>query len=103
MYLAIKGKKMLYNHLIELGKHKMDLIYLDVVSLILVKGFNSSNYLTTFTYNYFKLTHIYLIKVKGKVINYFIHFKKHYKRLDLKWVIKRLYNNNKGEYISSKL
>jgi hypothetical protein len=46
---------------------------------MLVKGYNKSYYLVTFTYNYFKLIIIYLIKVKGNIIDYFIYFKKYYK------------------------
>jgi hypothetical protein len=50
-----------------------------------------------------KLTKVYLIKTKGEVYNYFLYFKKHYKRLDLGWTIKRLYNDGGGEYILNKL
>jgi hypothetical protein len=80
----------------------MDLIYSDIVGLIPVLGYNRSRYLVTFIYNYSKLIVVYLIKAKGKVTDKFIHFKKYYKRPDLGWVIKYLYNNNRGEYIVSK-
>ena len=68
-----------------------------------VKGYNSSRYLITFTYNRSKLIKVYLIKTKGEVYNCFIYFKKHFKRPDLGWTIKRLYNNRGGEYILNKL
>jgi hypothetical protein len=80
----------------------MDLIYSDIVGLIPVLGYNRSRYLVTFTYDYSKLIAVYLIKAKGDIIDSFIHFKKYYKRPDLGWVIKRLCNNNGGEYIISK-
>ena len=35
-----------------------------------------------FIYNFIKFIFIYLIKVKNKVINYFIYFKKYYKYLN---------------------
>ena len=61
----------------------MDLIYLDVVSLIPVLGYNRSRYLVTFTCDYSKLTAVYLIKAKGEVTDKFIYFKKYYEWLDL--------------------
>jgi hypothetical protein len=81
--LTSKGHRLPHNHLIELGKHKIDLIYLDVVGLIPILGYDKSRYLVTFTCNYSKLTVVYLIKAKGKVTDKFIHFKKYYERPDL--------------------
>ncbi|KAE9367843.1 hypothetical protein N431DRAFT_348954, partial [Stipitochalara longipes BDJ] len=60
-------------------KHKINLIYSDIIGLIPILGYNKSRYLVIFTYNYSKLTVIYLIKAKSNIINYFIHFKKYYK------------------------
>jgi hypothetical protein len=74
----------------------MDLIYSDIL------GYNGSRYLVTFTCDYSKLIAVYLIKAKGDITDSFIYFKKYYKRPDLSWVIKRLRNNNRGEYIVSK-
>ena len=101
--LTIKGKQKPYNHSIKPSKHNLDLVYSDVISPILIKGYNNSWYLITFTYNRFKLIKVYIIKTKGEVYNCFIYFKKYYKRPDLGWTIKRLYNNGRGEYISNKL
>jgi hypothetical protein len=81
----------------------LDLVYLDIVGPILVKGYNSSRYLVTFTCNWSKLTKVYLIKTKGKVYDCFLYFKKHFERPDLGWTIKRLYDDGGGEYISNKL
>ena len=78
VYLTSKGHRLLYNHLIELGKHKIDLIYLDVVGLIPVLGYNKSRYLVTFTCDYSKLIVVYLIKAKGEVIDKFIYFKRYH-------------------------
>jgi hypothetical protein len=102
VYLTSKGRQLLYDYPIEPGKYKIDLIYSDVVGLIPVLGYNRSRYLVTFIYDYSKLIAVYLIKAKGNIIDSFIHFKKHYKRPDLGWVIKHLRNNNRGEYIISK-
>jgi hypothetical protein len=79
VYLTSKGYRLLYNYLIELGKHKIDLIYSDIVGLIPVLGYDRSRYLVTFTCDYSKLIVVYLIKAKGEVINKFIYFKKYYK------------------------
>ena len=100
--LTSKGRRLLYNHPIEPGKHKMDLIYLDVVGPIPVLGYDGSRYLVTFTCDYSKLTVVYLIKAKGEVTDKFIYFKKHYEWPNLGWVIKRLRDDNGGEYIVSK-
>jgi hypothetical protein len=56
----------------------MDLIYLDIVGLIPVLGYNRSRYLVTFTYDYSKLIVVYLIKAKSEVTDKFIYFKKYY-------------------------
>jgi hypothetical protein len=80
----------------------MDLIYSDVVGPMPVLGYDGSRYLVTFTCDYSKLTAVYLIKAKGEVTDKFIHFKKHHERPDLGWVIKRLRDDNGGEYIVSK-
>jgi hypothetical protein len=77
--LIIKGKRKPYNYFIKLGKYNLDLAYSDIISLILIKGYNSSRYLITFTYNRLKLIKVYFIKTKGEVYNYFIYFKKHFK------------------------
>ena len=61
----------------------MDLIYLDVVGLMPVLGYNRSRYLVTFICDYSKLIVVYLIKAKGKVTDKFIYFKKHHEWLDL--------------------
>ena len=79
----IKGKRLLYNYLIKPRKYKIDLVYIDIIGLMPIKGYNESRYLVTFTYNLSKLTVVYLIKVKGDIIDYFIYFKKYYKRPDL--------------------
>ena len=76
VYFIIKSKYLLYNYLIKLKKYKINLIYLNIINLILMKGYNKSYYLIIFTYNYFKLIIIYLIKIKNNIINYFIYFKK---------------------------
>jgi hypothetical protein len=101
--ILLKGKWKPYDYPIKPGKHNLKLVYLDIVGLILVKGYNSSRYLVTFTCDRSKLTKVYLIKTKGEVYNCFIYFKKHFKWPNLGWVIKRLYNNRGGEYISNKL
>jgi hypothetical protein len=101
--LTMKGKRRPHNHPIEPGKHKMDLIYLDVVGPMPVKGYDGSRYLVTFSCDHSKMARVYLIKTKGEVYDCFIHFKKHNERPDLGWVIKRLRDDNGGEYISGKL
>jgi hypothetical protein len=103
LYLTTKGKQRPHDYSIKPGKHNLDLVYSDVVGLILVKGYNSSRYLVTFMCDRSKLMKVYFIKTKGKVYDCFLYFKKHYKRPDLGWTIKRLYNNGGGEYISNKL
>ena len=78
VYLTSKGYRLLHNYLIKLGKYKINLIYLDVVGLIPVLGYDKSRYLVTFTCDYSKLIVVYLIKAKGEVTDKFIHFKRHY-------------------------
>ena len=41
-YILLKGKQKPYNHPIKPGKHNLDLVYLDVIGLILVKGYNNN-------------------------------------------------------------
>jgi len=98
-----KGKRKPHDHLIKPGKHNLELIYSDILGPILVKDYNGSRYILTFTCDRSKLIKVYLIKTKGEIYDCFIHFKKHYKRPDLGWVIKRLYDDNTREYISEKL
>jgi hypothetical protein len=81
--LTSKGRRLPYNHPIKPGKHKIDLIYSDVVGPMPVLGYDGSRYLVTFTCDYSKLIVVYLIKAKGEVTDKFIHFKKHYERPDL--------------------
>jgi hypothetical protein len=76
--ILLKGKRKPYNHPIKLGKYNLDLVYLDIVGPILIKDYNSSRYLITFTYDRLKLTKVYLIKTKGEVYDCFIYFKKHF-------------------------
>ena len=76
--LTSKGYRLPYNHLIEPEKYKMNLVYLDIVGLIPILGYNKSRYLVTFTCDYSKLIAVYLIKAKGEVIDKFIYFKKHH-------------------------
>jgi hypothetical protein len=78
-----KGKRKPYDHLIEPGKHNLELIYSDILGPILIKGYDSSRYIFTFTCDRSKLIKVYLIKTKGEIYDCFIHFKKHYKRPDL--------------------
>ena len=40
--LTSKGRRLPHNYLIKLRKHKMDLIYLDVVGLMPVLGYDKS-------------------------------------------------------------
>jgi len=40
--LTIKGKQKPYNHPIKPSKYNLDLVYSDIISLILVKGYNGS-------------------------------------------------------------
>jgi hypothetical protein len=101
--LAIKGKRRPHNYSIKPGKHNLELVYLDVVSPMPVKGYNGSRYLITFTCNQSKLTKVYLIKTKGEVYDCFLYFKKYFEQPDLGWTIKRLYNDGGGEYILNKL
>jgi hypothetical protein len=98
-----KGKRKPHDHPIEPGKHNLELVYSDVVGPMPVKGYDGSRYLVTFTCDRSKLTKVYLIKTKGEVYDCFIHFKKHFERPDLGWVIKRLHDDGGGEYISNKL
>lgn len=72
-----------YNHLIEPKNYKLDLVYSDVVGPMLIKGYNKSRFLVTFTCDFSKLLAVYIIKAKGDVTDCFIHFKKHFKRPDL--------------------
>jgi hypothetical protein len=81
--LVTKERRMPHNHPIEPGKHKMDLIYSDVVGPMPVTGYDGSRFLVTFTCDYSKLTAVYLIKAKGEVTDYFINFRKHYEQPDL--------------------
>jgi hypothetical protein len=76
--LTSKGHRLPHNYPIEPGKHKMDLIYSDIVGLIPVLGYDRSRYLVTFTCDYSKLTAVYLIKAKGEVTDKFIHFKRYH-------------------------
>ena len=41
-YILLKGKWKPYNYPIKLGKYNLDLVYSDIISPILVKGYNSS-------------------------------------------------------------
>jgi transposase InsO family protein len=68
-----------------------------------VKGYDGSRSLVTFTCDFSKLTAVYLIKAKDDVTDCFIHFKKHHEWPELGWVIKRLRDDNGGEYIAGKL
>src|ERR1700712_4148619 len=101
--LSTKGKRRLHNHQIEPGRHKLELIYSDVVGPIPVLGFDGSRYLVTFQCDKTKFAQVYLIKSKGEVTDCFIYFKKHYERLDKGEVIRRLRDDNGGEYIAGKL
>jgi hypothetical protein len=49
---------------------------------MIIKKYNDNYYLTIFIYDFIKLTSVYLIKIKDKIINYFIYFKKYYKYLN---------------------
>jgi hypothetical protein len=40
--LTIKGKRKPYNYSIKPGKYNLDLVYSDIIGLILVKGYNVS-------------------------------------------------------------
>ena len=40
--LTSKGYRLPYNYLIELGKHKINLIYSDIVGLIPILGYDKS-------------------------------------------------------------
>jgi len=101
--LTVKEKRKPYNYSIELNKYNLDLVYSDIVGLILIKGYDNSRYFITFTCDRSKLTKSYLIKTKGEVYDCFIYFKKHFERPDLNWTIKRLRDNKEGEYIFNKL
>jgi hypothetical protein len=78
----MKGKRRPHNHLIEPGKHNIELIYSDVVGPMPVKGYDGSRYLVTFSCDCSKMSRVYLIKSKGEVTDCFIHFKKHYEPPD---------------------
>jgi len=81
----------------------MELIHSDVVGPIPVKGFDGSKYFVTFECDKTKLAAVYCMKSKGEVTDCFIHFKKHFERVDLGWTIKRLHDDNGGEYIAGRL
>jgi hypothetical protein len=40
--LTVKGKRKPYNYSIKLGKYNLNLVYLDIIGPILVKGYNSN-------------------------------------------------------------
>jgi hypothetical protein len=101
--LTMKGKRRPHNHPIEPGKHNIELIYSDVVGPMPVKGYDGSRYLVTFSCDRSKMSRVYLIKSKGEVTDCFIHFKKHYERPDLGWVINHLRDDNGSKYVSKKL
>jgi hypothetical protein len=65
-----------------------------------VKSYNSYQYFVIFEYNKTKLAAVYCIKSKKEITDYFIYFKKYFKRPDLGWTTKRLYDNNNKEYIA---
>jgi hypothetical protein len=102
-YILLKGKRKPYDYLIKPSKHNLELIYSNMLGPILVKDYNGSWYILTFIYNRSKLIKVYLIKTKEEVYNCFIYFKRHYKQSNLKWVIKRLCDDNTREYILEKL
>jgi hypothetical protein len=81
----------------------MELILSDVVGPIPIKGYEGSRYFVTFMCQKTKLAEIYCIKSKGEVTDCFKHFKQQYERRENGWVIKRLHDDNGGEYISGKL
>ena len=81
----------------------MALVHSDVVSPIPVTGYQGSRFFVTFIYDKTRLTIVYYIKTKKEVINYFIYFKKHFERLDLGQTVRRLRDDNSGEYIAGKL
>jgi hypothetical protein len=98
-----KGKRKPHNHSIEPGKHPMELVYSDVVGPIPIKGFDGSRFFVTFMCDKTKLARVYVIKSKGEVTDCFIHFKRHFERSDKGWLIKRLRDDNGGEYVAGKL
>ena len=81
----------------------MELIHSDVVGPIYVKGYEGSRYFVTFQCDKSKLAAVYVMKSKGEVTDCFIHFKKHFERPDLGWTIKRLHDDNGGEYVAGRL
>jgi hypothetical protein len=81
--ILLKGKQKPYDYPIKPGKHNLELIYSNILGPILVKGYNGSRYILTFICDRSKLIKVYFIKTKGEVYNYFIYFKRHYKRPDL--------------------
>lgn len=81
----------------------MDLIYSDVVGPIPIKGYDGSRYFVTFQCDFSKDAEVYLIKAKGDVADCFMHFKRHKERSELGETIKRLRDDNGGEYISGRL
>jgi hypothetical protein len=98
-----KGQRVPHNHKIEPGKHFLELIHTDVVGPIPVKGFDGSRYFITFSCDKTKFARVYLVKSKGEVTDCFVHFKNRYERLELGETIRRLQDDNGGEYIAGKL
>jgi hypothetical protein len=68
-----------------------------------VKDFDSGRYFVTFQCDKTKFAQVSIIKSKGEVTDCFIHFRKHFENHEKNWRIKRLRDDNGGEYISDRL
>jgi hypothetical protein len=49
--ILLKGKWKPYNYLIKPSKYNLELIYSNILGPLLVKGYNNSRYILTFTYD----------------------------------------------------
>lgn len=101
--LTQKGKRRSHNHQIKPGEHPMELVYSDVVGPIPVKGYDGSRFFVTFMCDLTKEAWVYCIKAKGEVTDCFLHYQKQNERLDKGWTIRRLHDDNGGEYIAKRL
>jgi hypothetical protein len=98
----LEKKRRSHNHQITPGKHPMILIYMDIISLVPIKNFDNNRYFMIFECNKTKFITIYFIKTKNEITDCFIYFKKHYKYIDLNWIIKYFYDNNDRKYIAGR-
>jgi hypothetical protein len=65
--LTQESKRRSYNHYITPGKYNLELIHLDIVRLVPVRGYNNSCFFVIFEYNKTRLAVVYCMKSPKKL------------------------------------